>query len=327
MRTLLLLLLVLATTLFSLGLSNIGEAYAGDDHGHDAQKASTHAESEHEHHEAEGQELNVSSTQMEEFGIVLRKAEGGEFVEFVETPGAVVVNEEKLSHISARFPGIVTKVSMRIGDTVNKGDSLATIESSESLRPYSITSMVNGTVIAKHATLGELLKEDDVAYTVADLSSVWVTLSIYQADIPLVKVGQEVEISQGHSSNTARGRISYISPVIDEDTRTASARVVLSNPENSWMPGLFVTGRITVNKKQAALLVPTSALHTIDEKKVVFVRSEHGIEAVEVSVSEQNDFQAILSDGLQLGQEYVAEGGFTLKAELSKSSFGHGHSH
>ncbi len=318
LRKLVFILSVIATLLFSI--LSVEPSFAEEDHEH-------HHEEPEEHSDEHDDSLALSKEQLDEFEIVLRKAEGGIFEEFVETPGAVVVNEERVSHISARFPGIVTNVLVRIGDTVQKDDTLAVIESSESLRPYSIKSQIGGTVIAKHATLGELLKDDDIAYTVADLSSVWVNLSIYQADISKVAVGQRVEVSQGHSEKKAVGVISYLSPVIDEDTRTATARVVLPNPDGSWMPGLFVTARIKVTEKTVSVLVPITAVLTFEDKSVVFVRSEGKFIPAEVKIADRNDSHVVIKEGLELGQEYVAEQGFTLKAELSKSSFGHGHSH
>ena len=296
-------------------------------HRHDKDDGHEKHQGHEDHHGHDEGLVKLTSEQISEFDIVIEKAGPGKFEKFVETPGVVEVNEETLSHISARFPGIVKQVTKKIGDPVKKGDALAVIESNESLTAYTIKSLIGGTVIAKHATLGELLKEDDIAYTVADLSTVWINLSIYQANIPNVKTGQTVIISQGHGQTEATGTISYISPVIDEDTRTATARVVLPNPDGSWMPGLFITARIRTEERNVPLLIPATAVHRLDDKPAVFVRSNNDFKPIAITIERQNDTHVVVNSGLQAGQEYVAKHGFALKAELSKSSFGDGHNH
>lgn len=302
----------------------------GDVHEAEKSESSTpeskgHTDSHDEDHDSDA--LHLRKELIDEFGLLIQTAGPGTFSTFVETPGAVAANEDTLSHISARFPGIVKQVKKKIGDSVKVGEALAVIESNESLTPYTIRSLINGTVIAKHATLGELLKEDDVAYTVADLSSVWVNLSIYQANIPSVRNGQSVVISQGHGQKEAVGTLSYVSPVVDEDTRTATARVVLPNTDGVWMPGLFVTGKIAIKEKQSALVIPATAVHSIEGRPSVFVVDNKVFKPVAIKILEQNDRQVVVQSGLQAGDRYVSENGFALKAELAKASFGDGHNH
>ena len=103
---------------------------------------------------------------------------------------------------------------------------------------YEITAPFNGTVIEKHITIGESLKDDASCFTIADLSTVWVHLSVYQKDIPAIQKGQEVVISAGGNvSAGVRTVLEYIGPVMGEETRTATARVVLPNEGGQWRPG------------------------------------------------------------------------------------------
>ena len=286
-----------------------------DEHGHEG----------HDDHEEEA--LKLSPEQQKEFDVVVESASSGILEQYVNVPGEVVVNQDTFSHISARFPGIVKQVKKRIGDRVEKDDALAVIESNESLTLYSIKSLISGTVIEKHATIGELLREEDVAYTVADLTTVWVNLSIYQADLPHVKPGQEVTISQGHGQHQVKGVISYLSPIIDEDTRTSTARIVLPNPDGIWTPGLFVTARIKTLQENVALRIPQSAIQNVENKTSVFVKTNGEFKATPVVLGRANDTFAEVLSGLKAGQQYVSKHSFTLKAELSKASFGDGHNH
>jgi cobalt-zinc-cadmium efflux system membrane fusion protein len=221
----------------------------------------------------------------------------------------------------------VKEVRKHIGDYVRTGEVLAVIESNEGLVPYQMKSFINGTVIEKHMTLGEVHSEDVDAFVIADLDTVWINLSIYQMHLPKVAVGQKVVISAGEGVPDAKGVISYISPSLDEHTRTATARVVLPNRGGRWRPGLFVEGRITVEETEAALLVPKSALQTMEGRTVVFVEAQESFKAQPVEIGRTNDTSAEVLSGLEPGQEYVSKGGFVLKAELLKGAFGDEHCH
>ncbi len=281
---------------------------------------------EHDHDEHQDV-VHLSDAEMEEFGIEVDVAGPGKLHIEIVVPGEVAVNYDKLAHIAPRFPGVVTEVRKHIGDHVRKGEVLAVIESNEGLTPYEMKSFINGTVLEKHMTLGEVHSEDVAAFVIADLDTVWINLSIYQMHLPKVAVGQKVIISAGQGVPDAKGVISYISPSVDEHTRTATARVVLPNRGGQWRPGLFVGGTITVEESEVTLLVPKSALQTMDGQTVVFVDEHEDFLAQPVEIGRSNETWAEVLSGLMPGQEYVSQGGFVLKAELLKSAFGDEHCH
>ena len=192
---------------------------------------------------------------------------------------------------------------------------------------YEVIAPFDGVIIEKHAALGEVQKEDAESFRIADLSTVWVNLGVYQKDIPSVRVGQPVVVSAGHGISDMTGEISYIGPLVGEQTRTATARVVLPNRGGQLRPGLFVTGRVTLSTVPVPILVSMTALQTIDEKTVVFVEDEDGFEPRAVTVGRSNGTHVEIISGLKSGQKYVSAGAFTLKAQLAKGSFGDGHGH
>jgi cobalt-zinc-cadmium efflux system membrane fusion protein len=134
-------------------------------------------------------------------------------------------------------------------------------------------------------------------------------------------------VSAGHGLEKAEGQISYIAPIVDEETRTAVARVVLHNPDGIWRPGLFVTARVEVAREQVPLAVPKSALEVLDERNVVFVEDEDGFEPRPVVIGRRGDHHVEIREGLAVGDRYVARGGFTLKTELQRGEFTGGHGH
>lgn len=192
---------------------------------------------------------------------------------------------------------------------------------------YEIRAPFAGTVIEKHITLNESLNDDTAAFTVADLSTVWVDIQVYQKDLVRIRKGQQVVISTGHDIPDVTGAISWVGPMVGEETRTAVARVVLPNPDGVLRPGLFVTARIVVDSVPVALRVPKTALQTIGENTVVFVQDADGFEPQPIKTGRENASEVEVVDGLKAGQTYVSEGAFTLKAQLSKGAFGDGHNH
>jgi cobalt-zinc-cadmium efflux system membrane fusion protein len=162
---------------------------------------------------------------------------------------------------------------------------------------------------------------------VADLSTVWVDLQIYPKDLPFVRTGQTAVMSADSGIPEAQGTIAYMGPVVGEQTRTALARVVLPNPQGHWRPGLFVTADITIERHEVSLLIPETALQSVEERPTVFVETPEGFIPQPVTLGRRNAAAIEVTSGLVPGQRYVTRGAFTLKAQLAKGSFGDGHNH
>jgi cobalt-zinc-cadmium efflux system membrane fusion protein len=184
-----------------------------------------------------------------------------------------------------------------------------------------------GTVIGKHLTLGEHVKADAEVFTIADLSSVWADINVYQKDLVKIRKGQKAVIEIGHGIPAASGTVGWIGHQVDETTRTAKTRITLPNKDGSLRPGLFLTAKIAVGTAAAGILAPKSALLPFEGKTAVFVRTEEGFVPRTVAIGQQNETSAEILAGLAAGETYVSQGAFTLKAQLAKASFGDGHNH
>ncbi len=195
---------------------------------------------------------------------------------------------------------------------------------------YELLAPISGTVIERHLVRGEVVKEDTEApaFIIADLTSVWVNLSVYTKDVGYVLPGAAVVIRLGEGLGNVESRIGYISPVIDEHTRTATARTVLANPDGRFRPGLFVTAHVSVGDLRVPIAVPNSAIQMIDGKPSVFIQHDENFEPVTVDLGQQDDTHTEIRSGLKAGDAYVASGGFLLKSEMLKSELEHaGHAH
>jgi cobalt-zinc-cadmium efflux system membrane fusion protein len=196
------------------------------------------------------------------------------------------------------------------------------------LSSYELTAPITGTIT--HLTLGENISADsnDPAFIIADTRSVWVNLAVYQRDLAMIKPGNVVDLQFGHHLPDATGRIAFITPVIDERTRTATARIVLDNPQNHYRPGLFVTGKVHTQSTDVSIAVPTAAVVDVENKPSVFIQTPEGLEVQPVKVG-QSDLKTVeILEGLKPGQTYVSHNAFALKAQMQKGAFGHaGHAH
>ena len=198
----------------------------------------------------------------------------------------------------------------------------------EMLTSFEIIAPFGGTIIQKHITMGELVKDDADVFVVADLDTVWVDLHVHQKDVGFVRKGQEVTISTLHIPATT-GVIGYVEPVLNGKTRTALARVVLDNSSGQFRPGTFITAEILVESHGSDLVVVKDIIQDIDDTSYVFVQNGHGFEARRVTVGRSNKRKVEIVSGLKAGEKVVTKNSFRLKAELEKvagaSCSGHAH--
>lgn len=271
-------------------------------------------------HEEEGH-VEISAEAIKNAKLKIEEAGPAKIKTLLPLYGKIAANEEAMAHVQPRFPGIVKEVRKRLGDQVTKGETLAVIESNESLRTYEVKTEMNGTIIAKDVTIGELAKDDRTLFTVADLSTVWVNLSVFRKDFDLLKVGEEVMIHD--SGGTIQAKLDYISPFGAETSQTALARSVIPNPEGRMRPGLFVTAEIATAEINAPIAARVTALQTREEKPVVFVQEGDAFEARKVVLgARDSEFVEVLS-GLLPGDKYVSENSFILKAQIGKGEAAH----
>lgn len=198
----------------------------------------------------------------------------------------------------------------------------------ERLAWYPLRAPFDGLVIEKHLTLGEKHGDDSNAFTIADLSSVWVDINVFQKDLPHVRKGQTVWLSTVSGTN-AQGAVAFVAPIVDHKTRTALARMVLPNPDRQWRPGLFVNAELAVGGDGASVVVPKDAVQRMGGQPVVFVDEGDELRAAVVSVGRRDTTRVEILSGLSPGECVVVEGAFELKAKIVTRGLGahagHGH--
>jgi cobalt-zinc-cadmium efflux system membrane fusion protein len=316
---------LLATPAYSEPDTHDHDDHAGHSHAHEETDTDEHG-GEDDHHGHDEDVVVLSTEVMEEFDIQLAQAGPGILHEEVILPGEIQFNREHVAYVTPRYDGTVLEIKARLADPVKKGQVLAILESTDTLRPFEVKAPFDGVITAYDVTLGETVEAGSPLFTVADLSTVWADLRIYQRDLGKIACGQPVVISGGHEGGEFRGKVAYIAPVIDEHTRTGLARVVVNNDENLWKPGQFIKGGVTVEEHKEAVVVPRTAVLEYEGETVVFVQTEEGLEPRPIVLGHSDAEFFAVESGLKPGESYVMRNPLSLKAELGKGSFG-GHQH
>ncbi len=258
-------------------------------------------------------------------GIVSARAGPGTLRDTLRLQGRIAPNADRLAQVMPRFPGVVKEARKRLGDPVAKDETIAVIESNQSLQAYPIRAQMAGTVIRRGAVLGEFVGEKDALYTVADLRTVWADLSVRREDFPKLREGQTVEIEHGNGGGKVRAEVIYLSAFGAEATQTLLARAEVPNADGAFRPGLFVTGEVVVEEKEAPVVVKASALQKFGDRDVVFMREGNVFQAAILELGRRDGDLVEVVHGLAAGTEYVVENSFVVKADVMKSGASHEH--
>ena len=194
---------------------------------------------------------------------------------------------------------------------------------SDNLTRYEIRAPIDGTVIQKHLSMGETVKEDATVFVVADLSTVWAEMTVYAKDLNTVKVGQKAIVKAAAFESSGSGAVSYVGALVGEQTRTAKARIVLPNPNGNWRPGLPVNIELMADEVDVPVAVSTEAIQTFRDRSVVFGRYGDNFEARPVQIGRSDGKFTEVIKGLNTGEQYAARNSFLIKADLGKSGASH----
>ncbi len=192
---------------------------------------------------------------------------------------------------------------------------------------FPLVSSLNGIVIERTITSGELISPKDRAFTIVDLSTVWIILDVYEQNLAAVRAGADVEITvDAFPGETFKGTIVYLSDVLNPATRTIDARVEIPNPQRRLRPGMFARAAVIMpGRGNDALVAPLDALHQVNDKTVAFVEKKPGTyEVRQVTVGRRSPPYAEIQSGLREGETVVTTGSFYLKSMLLKEQIGGG---
>jgi membrane fusion protein, heavy metal efflux system len=256
-------------------------------------------------------------------GIATEVAGPATLIETVTVYGRIAADPAYQREVGARFPGVIKSVRKNLGDTVRAGETLATIESNESLQTYSVAAPIAGVITERAANAGEQ-SADRLLFTITDPSSVWAELSVFPKDRARIKPGASVRIKAADSDVTITGRIARV------DLQTAAnqsitARATLDNSKGEFPVGSFVTAEIAVAERKVPLAVKAIALQPFRDFTVVFEQVGDTYEVRMLELGEKHGEWVEVLGGLEPGAKYVTENSYLIKSDVEKSGASHDH--
>lgn len=186
----------------------------------------------------------------------------------------------------------------------------------QALRDVAIRSPVNGTVIRRDAVEGSYVQPGASLFAVADLSTVWVIADVYEHELRRVRVGQAARLNvTAYPGETFTGKVQFLYPTIDPETRTMRVRLEFRNPKQTLKPGMYATVRLDLPPTEG-LVVPAEAVVDTGEVQYVFIAKPGGhFEPRRVKVGGRTDGDAEILDGLAEGETVVTTSNFLIDSE------------
>lgn len=183
-------------------------------------------------------------------------------------------------------------------------------------RTIAFTSPVDGFVLDKNVLLGMYVTPAMELYHLADLSTVWVIVTLYEHELPIVALGDPVTVTlAGLKDASIEGTVTYVYPEVDVATRTAKARVEVVNEDFALKPGMYAQAKLTKDLGEA-LLVPNDAVIETGVRELVFVRvGEARFEPREVTLGPRVSDGRVVRRGVSEGEEVVVRASFLIDAE------------
>jgi len=213
---------------------------------------------------------------------------------------------------------------MALGDTAASLSGLAAAPA-DALARYEIRAPLDGQVLERDVTPGEAVPTDRTVFVIGDLSSVWVDATLSAADISRVRLDQTATILSADLGRDVTGRVTYLSPRVDPETRKGTARFTIANRDGTLRPGLFVTVKLVQASAEVAMAIPVSAIQTFRDWQVAFFRFGEWFEARPLTLGRSDGTWVEVLSGLSPGDRYAATNSFAIKAEIGKLGATHDH--
>jgi cobalt-zinc-cadmium efflux system membrane fusion protein len=299
-----------------------------DEHSHDGDHGHDHGGEKGDGEHAEqghGDETKIGARTLEKLDIGISEVGDATIRETLRVSGRVTFNQNTTAQVKARFPGVIRSVSSEPGLAVREGDTLATVESNDSLQVYPVKAPVSGTVVSRNANIGEIAGETPL-FVIADLGTLWAELSVFSKDAERVKAGQKVRITCLDDPLSVESTVALVLPAAEATSQTVVARAVIDNADGHWRAGMNIRADIVLSEKEVPVAVKAEAIQRMEGKTVVFVQeADAAFKAQPVEIGSTDAEWAEVKSGLSPGQRYVARNSFLIKADIGKAGAEHEH--
>ena len=257
--------------------------------------------------------VKTEPAQLSSFGMTLKAA------------GRVGANLNKTAKVTPTLEGRLTKLSFDLNDHVKAGDVVALVESPELLgKPLELKAPIDGVIIERTATAGELVDKSKAIYTISDPAQLWAIAEVKERDIAAVKSGQDATFTVlAYPQEKFEGKVVLVGNQVESDSRTLEVRIAVANSDGRLKAGMFADVEIVTTILDNVLLIPDGALETDGENQIVFVALDgKKFEKRVVKLGLEQSGRVQILSGVKAGENVVTDGSFILKSEMLKGQLG-----
>ncbi|MBE0423580.1 MAG: efflux RND transporter periplasmic adaptor subunit [Lutibacter sp.] len=250
----------------------------------------------------------------------------GQTLATVYSPELVTAQEELLqaANIKESQPELFAAAQEKLRNwKIGQAQINQILANKKPIQRFSIHADVNGVVTKKMVDLGDYVQRGMPIYEISDLSKVWVLFDLYESELTWIKEGSDIEYTiNSFPGETFKGKISFIDPMINPQTRVASARVEVNNKDGRLKPEMFASGIVKndIGKVDSQeIVIPKSAVLWTGKRSVVYVKEGSGFKMREITLGPALGDSYLVKDGLETGEEIVSNGTFTIDAAVQLS--------
>jgi len=255
-------------------------------------------------------ELKTEAAQLSSLGMTLKAA------------GRVSANLNKTAKVTTTLEGRLVKLNFDLNDRVKAGEVTALVESPELLgKQLEIKAPIDGVIIERTATAGELVDKAKAIYTISDPTQLWVIAEIKERDIAAIKSGQDATFTVlAYPQEKFHAKVVLIGNQVEAGSRTLEVRIAVDNADGRLKAGMFADVEIITTILENVLLMPDTTLQTQGEEQIVFVALDgNKFEKRVVRLGLEQAGRVQVLEGVKAGEKVVTTGSFILKSELLKS--------
>ncbi len=266
----------------------------------------------------------IARAQADAAGVAVGKTGPASIEETVTLAGRVELQPHGRAEAAAWFPGRIVEMTKKIGEAVEKGETLAKVTASNSLQTYAIPAPIDGVIMERRANVGDVAGAEPL-YVIADATQVHAEFYVYPRDAEQLEPGQSVTVRSLSGDKTVTAAIETILPSADMMTQTIVAHVELPNDDLTWRPGQAVEGVVVVGKDDVPLAVKTEALQRFRDFTVVYARVGETYEVRMLDLGRRTPEWTEVLGGVDAGVDYVTKNAFLIRQDVEKSGASHDH--
>lgn len=258
-------------------------------------------------------ELKTEAAQLGSLGMTLKAA------------GRVSANLNKTAKVTTTLEGRLVKLNFDLNDRVKAGEVTALVESPELLgKQLEIKAPIDGVIVERTATAGELVDKTKSIYTISDPTQLWAIAEVKERDIAAVKTGQDTTFTVlAYPQDKFQGKVVLVGNQVEAGSRTLEVRIAVDNADGRLKAGMFADVEIITTILENVLLIPDSALQTEGDNQIVFVALDgNKFEKRVVKLGLEQAGRVQILDGVKAGEKIVTDGSFILKSEMLKGQLG-----